>query len=245
MLAEGYFLTIIFLYGTQFTLIPFFSQLNEIIFYKISDEYRKVVLNCIDADQIHTMKFVNCKDIDPITELLPCTSLEKLAIWNSGFLPFDDASASALRDSPEDQTNYSQFLPNLKNFATYNSCLGECSPLFECHRPSLTALILSCSHIGISSTPLNWEDIPDLWPNLESLHLDKTSGLSIKMVSQILPRLVHLQTLGLLQSMLSSAEDRCLAQMIGRLHKPLDVFYRNSCSAINGFSYNCPCNPQL
>ena len=65
------------------------------------------------------------------------------------------------------------------------------------------------------------------------------------MVSQIFPRLVHLQTLGLLPSMLSSAEDRCLAQMIGRLHKPLDVFYRNSCSAINGFLYNCPCNPQL
>ena len=101
------------------------------------------------------------------------------------------------------------FLPILNRLVVSGTCLGDWSRLFECNRPSLNTLFLSCSHIGIASkSPFNWEDIPNLWPNLQCLHLDKTTGLTVNKLRDIIPLFHHLAALSLPDRMIESPEDR-------------------------------------
>jgi hypothetical protein len=89
------------------------------------------------------------------------------------------------------------FLPNLKELKISSTCLDYWSRLFECHRPSLTKLKLSCFHIGLSSmSPFNWSDAPVLWPNLKELGLLNTRECTtLDPLRSITPHLKEFQKL--------------------------------------------------
>ena len=85
------------------------------------------------------------------------------------------------------------FCLNLKKLELISTCLGQWSRLFECHRPALTELSLSCSHIGLPSVSrFNWSDTASyLWPNLRHLSLRNFHSPKLfKLLKSIVPHLV-------------------------------------------------------
>ena len=217
--------------------------MDDISFHNTPADYRQVLLDCIGAGQLRNLSFFYAHHIDPIVEFLPCSHLEKLVIsMDSDCVPLVDSAAFALRVPAEILADYSCFLPNLKVLSTLRCCFGEWSRLFECYRPLLTKLKLSCSHIGVpSKNVFSWQNIPILWPHLKELYFNNTSGLSVEMVSQIFPRFAYLEYLGISNSMLPSAEERRLArvfsaQMLGRVQQPLHVSF-----LVPPVDNDCPC----
>ena len=138
----------------------------------VKADYRQLLLSHIGG-HLHKMKFFYCFNIDPIAELLHCAELKNLEIKISSFIPHPSHRFGI------DAEN--QFLPSLENLKTSKTCFGDWSSLFECPRPSLTHLILSCSHIGIASkSPLfDWHNIPEMWPNLQVLVILSNSNLTL------------------------------------------------------------------
>ena len=135
-----------------------------------------------------------CRDVNPLTELLPHVRLECVIFKGCRFIPIANATEFAER-VPEavlaDCTN--RFLPNLKKLELISTCLGQWSRLFECHRPALTELSLSCSHIGLPSVSrFNWSDTASyLWPNLRHLSLRNFHSPKLfKLLKSIVPHLV-------------------------------------------------------
>ena len=147
----------------------------------VPTEYRRSLLNHL-GHQLTLLYFLWCSNIDPIAELLPCTQLDNLIFKDSSFIP-----RPSLHHCVSDADNH-QFLPNLEKLTTSSTCLGDWSSLFECPRPLLTHLILSCSHIGIESkSPLfDWHNIPEMWPNLQYLAILNTLNLTLDKLKGIL-----------------------------------------------------------
>ena len=145
----------------------------------VKADYRQLLLSHIGG-HLHKMKFFYCFNIDPIAELLHCAELKNLEIKISSFIPHPSHRFGI------DAEN--QFLPSLENLKTSETCFGDWSSLFECPRPSLTHLILSCSHIGIASkSPLfDWHNIPEMWPNLQYLAILSTLNLTLDKLDVIL-----------------------------------------------------------
>jgi hypothetical protein len=130
-------------------------------------------------------------NINVLLELLPCTQLQDLYVF-----PGSTVTPTTAHVAADDFPPLGQFLPNLKTFNSY-ICFGEWSPLFECHRPLLTVLLLSCPHLG-------WIDVPLLWPNLRDLRIYKGEGLTVEVLYKIAAQLKHLQKLKLPSNILVS-----------------------------------------
>ena len=139
--------------------------------------YRQTFLGHIGC-HLHILKLFDCSNIDPIAELLPCTQLEDLEFKMSSLIP---RPSYCIIDAD-------QFLPSLQKLETSNTCLGDWSSLFECHRPLLTHLSFSCSHIGIASkSPLfDWHNIAEMWPNVQSLAFKNVFNLTVDKLSVII-----------------------------------------------------------
>ena len=136
----------------------------------VSHSVRQIVLNCIGGERLRKLLLVDCVDVDPIEEFSRFTRLENLRIQNSAMVPIEDDLAQ--RIPPSILADCGQFLPNLKTLSVVGTCLGHWSRLFECRRRSLTALQLTCCHIGHPSMGrFNWSDTPRIWPNLQELTL--------------------------------------------------------------------------
>jgi hypothetical protein len=165
----------------------------------ISAVYRHILLSHI-GNQLRQLFLFDCQEIDPFTELLPCAKLEFLYISpDCAMAPFP-SDARPIADAL-----VNCFLPLLEKM-TSSICLGDWSRLFECHRPSMTLLTLTCSHIGVYSTSsFSWNDVPSLWPHLQELRLYDTKGLDFStMCPRILPQLRDLKRLTLSCEMPSS-----------------------------------------
>ena len=154
--------------------------------FSVLASYRQTLLSHIGS-HLRMMELFDCSNIDPVAELLPCTLLDSL-----------DLSSSSLISRPRpcliDDVNI-QFLPSLERLGTRATCLGDWSSLFECPRPLLTHLFLSCSHIGIESkSPLfDWHNIPEMWPNLQVLYILSTLNLTLDKLDVILNQFNKLQ----------------------------------------------------
>ena len=162
-------------------------QVNQVMFYQVSSDFRRSVLSVL-GPQLIKLEY-NCKRdaIDIVTELLPCSQLGELSILDSN---------SVTVPQVEQILQIENFLPQLKKLHVA-SCVGKWSCLFECPRPSLTSLYLACPHFGMTDrSPFNWIDIPQLFPNLQHLHFDKSAaGLSLEILGHFVPKLKHLKTL--------------------------------------------------
>jgi len=158
--------------------------------FGIGPEYFRVLLASI-GDKFINMEFEVC-NIN-LLDLVLCTNLEVL---DFGFgCELDSTPESAL-----DQINQggTMFLPNLKEL-TVGCCMGKSSRLIETIRPSLTKVDLLCCHL---ENPLvddlsNWEDLPDLWPNIQELGMETAYGLTMDMLRRIVPRLKSIQVFSL------------------------------------------------
>ena len=145
---------------------------------RVPAAYRQRLLSNTGG-HLRKMKMHYCTNIDPIVELMPCTQLESLEL---------NMSSLELRPTHCLIDANANFLPSLVNLKTSVTCLGDWSSLFECPRPLLTNLSLSCSHIGIASkSPLfDWHNIPEMWPNLQSLTILSTLNLTLDKLQTIL-----------------------------------------------------------
>ena len=185
--------------------MSFDVQVESIGFFNFNRDYslyRRVVLTSIgieDSSPLRKLKFYECKDVDPVAELLPHVRLECVIFKICSFIPIANATEFAER-VPEavlaDCSN--RFLPKLKKLEYLNTCLGQWSRLFECHRPALTELSLTCSHIGLPFvSQFNWNDATSyLWPNLRHLSLRHYDSFTLlKLLKSIVPHLGGFQHL--------------------------------------------------
>lgn len=104
---------------------------------------RQIISNFTAGDRLRKLILVDCVDIDPVTEFLHFSRLEMLCIEGGIMISIKDVD-DAQRIPPEMLAHFGQLLPHLKSFSAVKTCLGHWSRLFECHRPSLTALQFSC-----------------------------------------------------------------------------------------------------
>lgn len=148
----------------------------------LSPEYCKAVVAGLGA-QLRSVKWQSHIDL---SVLAPCTGLEELEINSL----FKITSMPILNG---------EFLPNLRKLSS-NQCLNEFGPTFETFRPSLTEVRLHCAHFGCDQqvSGCNWEDLPQLWPNLEHFTLMQyNEDLTSSKASQIFPQLKKLKSLSL------------------------------------------------
>ena len=69
--------------------------------------------------------------------------------------------------------------------------------MFECARVALKHLNLSCCHLGVPGvTQLSWRDIPDLWPNLETIDLFCATDLTMDNLRLFVFRMENLKWIG-------------------------------------------------
>lgn len=127
-----------------------------------------------------------------LLHLVPCTKLQVLSFDHSCSLITPE---SAVQDINKDVTN---FLPNLQKLAA-GCCLGKSSRLFETRRPSLTKVDLLCCHL---ENPLvhdlsSWDDLPNLWPNIEELKITTVHGLTLDKLRRFVPLLESIKFLSL------------------------------------------------
>ena len=151
----------------------------------VQPDYRLAVLSVIGHQLLRLRYSSSSLDIDVLSELGFCSRLRDLTFsYHCTLLPLP------LGTDLQKYTN--DFLPQLDNLKSA-SCLGEWSPLFECHRPSLTLLILACPHLGLATrSKFNWPDAPLLWPNLRNLKVAKCDGLTVDMLREVVPQWEHL-----------------------------------------------------
>lgn len=150
-------------------------QVVSIGMSSVAVEYRQILLNCLGREtKLRKLDLHSCEDIDPITELLPHNRLEIIRFWKCTFTPTLTNEVEFMERVPAHvRANCSnRFLPKLKKLEIFGRCIGQWSRLFECHRPLLTELKLTCFHLGFPSLcQFKWSDAPNLWPNLRQLGL--------------------------------------------------------------------------
>ena len=182
--------------------VPSF-QIESIRFYRVPTDYRHAILDGLGGDQLRKLTLYVCGDVDPLADLLPNKRLENLAIQRCTLIPIVNSAEFAERVPRAvlaDCAN--QFLPQLKELVTTVTCLGYWSRLFECHRPNLIELDLSCSHIGLRSvSQFDWSDAPNLWPNLEILKFycneSESTANALKSIAPHLSEFQHLRNLAI------------------------------------------------
>ena len=130
-------------------------------------DIRRVVLDCLGGRTLLKLVVNNTTqdDINPITELLPLTQLEHLHLANCTFTPVSTAHLAECGN---------RFLPKLKTLSSDCTCFGDRSPFFDCLRPLLTELHLSCYcnfRLPFDSSQFKWNNTHELWPNLRRLAL--------------------------------------------------------------------------
>ena len=161
-------------------------QVQSVKFKTVSSSYCLAVLSSI-GHQLLQVQFEECKEID-LSQLASCGRLEELEIdWKCSVM-------SLLSSTPihSIQSLGDTFLPRLKKLECL-VCLGPASPFFESHRPALKDLTLSCSHIGISkATHLDWNHVPDLWPNLKCINFSYAKNLRLNMIRLFVSKMPNL-----------------------------------------------------
>ena len=172
----------------------------------VACDYLNAVLSVLGSQLIKldiSLTYNFNANIDVFSGLLYCSQLEELSI-----LPYAVSLASQAHIEFLSTEN---FLPRLKRLEV-SSCIGVWSRLFECHRPALTSLYLACPHFGmVDRSSFDWIDIPQLFPNLQELHIDKGEGLSLDILREFVPQLKHLKTLTLSPQIFGSAENPKIA----------------------------------
>ena len=183
---------------TVFSFLFFSFQVEFINFFNVSPSVRQIVLDSIGGHRLRELFLFDCRDVDPVAELPRFNRLENLWIECPTMIHIGDEDFLVLRLPPGILADSGLFLPNLKTLSTAGNCLDHWSRLFECHRPSLTSLQLSCCHFGLPSmSQFNWDDTPRLWPNLMQLTLIGSCLVSYfnfnlaKVMDQIVPQLQH------------------------------------------------------
>ena len=108
-------------------------------------------------------------------------------------------------------------------------CLGQWSRLFECHRPSLTDLNLSCFHLGVTSViRFNWSDaVAHLWPNLSQVGI-YSNLVTMQQINSITQQLMKFHHLKKYVIPLKLRRDGCLS--------PLDEIKRIGSTLLAGLS---------
>ena len=166
---------------------------------RCDEDYYCVLLDCLFGERLRKLKIHSMK-IDPIFDLLPCSNLEQLFLEECSFTPVADEEAFVeLVPTGILVDLANSFLPKLKTLSTKYTCFGQWSRLFECHRPSLTKLTVSCFHFGLPyASRFNWEDSPNLWPSLKELGIRNNDASLMSLLHSIAPLLtnfIHLKTL--------------------------------------------------
>jgi len=103
---------------------------------EMSPEYVRVILEAF-APSLMSVSFNSCENIN-LMDLLPCTQLESLVI-------FEPSSLVATKVDPSRLSSCS-FLPNL-NYLESHICLGLLTSWLET-KSEMTGIVLSCCHIG-------------------------------------------------------------------------------------------------
>ena len=135
------------------------------------------------------------------------------------------------------------FLPKLKTLSS-RCCFGPCSSLLKTiPRPSLTHLSLYCSHFGIPESITGqvktWQDVPDLFPNLQLLSLNRADGLTLEKLLEIVPRLASLRHLELPKDLLNSEEQQQLkGELNNRRPSPISFRFANP-KGMDIYNKNC------
>ena len=134
------------------------------------------------------------------------------------------------------------FLPKLKTLSS-RCCFGPCSSLLKTiPRPSLTHLSLYCSHFGIPESITGqvktWQDVPDLFPNLQLLSLNRADGLTLEKLLEIVPRLASLRHLELPKDLLNSEEQQQLKGELNRRPSPISFRFANP-KGMDIYNKNC------
>ena len=187
-----------------------FQQITSIKFklvvYTTDFSLRRSILSSSIGEQLVRLELEHCHDFD-LADLIPLTQLEELIL----------GEGTAVRSPPHPTdvvVEADLFLPRLKKM-TSTKCLGTCwGKVFECKRPTLIELHLSCFHIGFyqEGNDLTWEDLPKLWSNLRHLSVNSPNpGLTVEKLSEIVPQFQHLTKLQLSKFMLRQAKDKQMA----------------------------------
>ena len=164
--------------------VVFSRQVKTVQFILVSSSYSRAVLASIGG-QLLKLHYRSCKNID-LSQLVPCDRLKELEF--NCYTSFNETI-----DTPIIQP----FLPKLKNLKSTDTCLGALSPVFECARVALKHLNLSCCHLGVPGvTQLSWRDIPDLWPNLETIDLSCATDLTMDNLRLFVFRMENLKWIG-------------------------------------------------
>jgi len=159
----------------------------------VAPDYRRMLLNCLGREiKLRKLDLYSCEDIDPIAELLPYNKMEILRFWKCTFTPTLMNEVEFIERVPAEVLARcsKRFLPNLRKLEIFGRCMGQWSRLFECHRPLLTELKLTCFHFGLPSVSrFNWNEAPTLWPNLQQLGLYGGNRMAVKALESITVRL--------------------------------------------------------
>ena len=169
-------------------LVVFVWQMEIVEIMRVSFPYCRALLASIGGQLLQLTYF--CQNID-LSQLVPCDQLENLKIeW---FCSINQSMATPI---------IQPFLPNLKNLKCY-TCFGALSTVFECARVPLKHLLLDCCHLGVPEvTHLNWRDIPDLWPNLETFELVNAKCLTMDNLRLFVFRMENLKSIGVPKNMI-------------------------------------------
>ena len=170
-----------------------------VVLHSVSTDYREILLDCL-CDHLRQLKFLHCRDVDPIAELFPIRldCIVSLTFHECRLTPISDAAALDKRVSAHlDYSITNKFLPKLKELQTINTCLGYWSRLFEFQRPSLKKMYLHCCHIGLPSVSrFDWGDAPNQWPSLQVLGFHCAVGRStLNTLKAVAPHLEQFQQL--------------------------------------------------
>ena len=162
----------------------YLQQIKEISFCReVSTKNHRLVLATLGG-RLQELGFDGFDTVN-ISHLIPCVNLENLLI---------DCRIAVTET--EGLIRPDVFLPNLKKLQV-ESCLNSLSRrLMETPRPSLKQLSLTCAHFGIqAASGIQWEDVPDLWPNIQELSFRSSQGLTMDTLCDIIPRFNDLQKL--------------------------------------------------
>lgn len=177
-------------------------QLKRVNFDSVPFYYRRAVLSIL-GHQLEALEFSSFShDIDVVKEIFPYSQLQELRI--------SDNCEVVQPPSSYNLPSATDFLPRLKRLEI-DICLGQWSPLFECHRPGLLIFSSACPHFGVPSRGIfRWTDVPELWPGLQKLNLSTRQGLTVDMLREIVFQLEHLEGLTLRGKMFSSITEKPL-----------------------------------
>ena len=175
----------------------------------VNNLYRRVVLEVLGGgEKLKKLTLVQCNNVHPGLELLPCTKLQMLAIKQGSFVPVPDLEdfVLPLPDAVIDDLP-NKFLSHLANLDIRDTCPVQWSKVFECHRPFLTELSVSCLHIGTGDGLNGWYQVNILWPNLRQLIFYEYGTATLNMIRSIAPYLWQFQHLKELRLPNKSAMD--------------------------------------